>query len=193
MAVTLVLIVIVRIGLAELGRPNYVVPLTFTTHDLSTFSSPPTGFPDAWWVAQASFYDTGGHLLPSGFKYSSQAAYAMQHYQPGDRFWQFQTIESAILTVLAAALIGFRDLLGDSPGQLISVNSRYGRGRGICHRGVTVPNLPLIRPCNRFLSDFSLIFLAVSRLATNSPTVCHMNHCIDRSTETGHRAGRGDN
>lgn len=107
MAVTLVLFVIVRIGLAELGRPNYVAPVAFTTHDLNTFSSPPVGFPDAWWVDQASQYDAGGHLLSSGFKYSTQAAYAVQHYQPGDRFWQFQTIESAILTVLAAAFIGF--------------------------------------------------------------------------------------
>jgi len=107
MAVTLVLFVIVRIGLAELGRPNYIAPLTYTTHDLSTFSSPPAGFPDAWWVDQASFYDAGGHLLSSGFRYSSQAAYALQHYQPGDRFWQFQTVESGILTLLAAALVGF--------------------------------------------------------------------------------------
>ncbi len=107
MAVTLVLFVIVRIGLAELGRPNYIAPLAFTTHDLSTFNSPPVGFPDAWWVDQASFYDAGGHLLSNGFKYSTQAAYAVQHYQPGDRFWEFQTIESAILTVLSAGLIGF--------------------------------------------------------------------------------------
>ncbi len=107
MAVTLVLFVIVRIAVAELARPNYIVPVAFTTHDLSSFSSPPVGFPDAWWVDDASFYDAGGHLLFSGFKYSTQAAYAVQHYQPGDRFWQFQTIESAILTVLAATLIGF--------------------------------------------------------------------------------------
>jgi len=107
MAVTLVTFVIVRIGLAELGRPNYIAPLSFTTHDLSRFSSPPPGLPDAWWVDDASFYDSSGHLLSSGFKYSSQAAFAVQHYQPGDRFWQFQTIESAILTALAVALVGF--------------------------------------------------------------------------------------
>src|SRR5579864_8022122 len=48
MAVTLVTFVIVRIGLAELGRPNYIAPLSFTTHVLSRFSSPPPGLPDAW-------------------------------------------------------------------------------------------------------------------------------------------------
>lgn len=31
----------------------------------------------------------------------------VQYYQPGDRFWAFQTIESGILLALAAVLFGF--------------------------------------------------------------------------------------
>ena len=95
----------------EYGSGGYVVRplnhLSFTAHDVSNFNSPPAGFPDAWWVDQASYYNASGHLLSSGFRYSTPAASAVQHYQPGDRFWQFQTIESAILAALAAVLIGF--------------------------------------------------------------------------------------
>jgi hypothetical protein len=31
----------------------------------------------------------------------------VQYYQPRDRFWTFQTVESGILLVLAAVLLGF--------------------------------------------------------------------------------------
>jgi hypothetical protein len=100
--------VAVRVGLAEIGRPNYIAPFTYTTHDLSTFSSPPQGNPTAWWTDQPSFYDAAGHVISTGGgPVPSGAAYAIQHYQPGDRFWAFQSIESGILTLLAAILIGF--------------------------------------------------------------------------------------
>jgi hypothetical protein len=108
MAVTLIGFVFVRIGLAELARPNYTAPLTYTTHEMASFSSPPNGYADAWWIDQPSFYDATGHLLSNGGRQvDSAAAYAVQHYQPADRFWQFQTIESVILSVLAFVLIGF--------------------------------------------------------------------------------------
>lgn len=109
MAVTLVAFVIVRIGIAELARPIYQAPLTYTTHDMSQFNSPPLGYPSAWWIDQPSFYDSSGHLLATGGArgYGAQTAYAIQHFQPGDRFWAFQSIESAILTGLAVILIGF--------------------------------------------------------------------------------------
>ena len=108
MAVTLVAFVVVRIGIAELARPIYETPLAYTTHDMSQFNSPPLGYPSAWWIDQPSFYDSSGHLLASGgSRYGAQTAYAIQHFQPGDRFWAFQSIESAILTGLAVVLIGF--------------------------------------------------------------------------------------
>jgi hypothetical protein len=31
----------------------------------------------------------------------------IQHFQPGNRFWAFQTIESAILSGLALLILGF--------------------------------------------------------------------------------------
>lgn len=108
MAGTLVAFVIVRIGIAELARPIYQAPLTYTTRDMSQFNSPPQGYPTAWWIDQPSFYDSAGHLLGNGGpSYAAQTAYAIQHFQPGDRFWAFQSIESAILCGLAVALIGF--------------------------------------------------------------------------------------
>lgn len=108
MAVTLVAFVVVRIGLAELGRPNFVAPLTYTFHNMSNFTYPPPGYPDAWWVDEPTYYDAAGHMIANGGgPTSAAAAYAVVHYQPGDRFWAFQTIESAILTGLALLLVGF--------------------------------------------------------------------------------------
>jgi len=43
----------------------------------------------------------------------------LQHFQPRDRFWTFQAIESAILVGLALALDRVCDLLGHAPGELI--------------------------------------------------------------------------
>jgi ABC-type transport system involved in multi-copper enzyme maturation permease subunit len=107
MAVTLVAYVVVRIGLAEIARPIYMAPVAYTTHDMSTFSSPPNGYADAWWVDQASIYDSSGHLISNGGPggLGAQAAYAVQHFQPADRFWTFQSIESGILIALAAIAI----------------------------------------------------------------------------------------
>jgi len=36
-----------------------------------------------------------------------QPSYVVQYFQPGDRFWAFQTIESAILASLALLILGF--------------------------------------------------------------------------------------
>jgi hypothetical protein len=107
MAVTLVAFVAVRIGIAELARPIFQAPLAFTTHDMTHFNMPPQGFPSAWWVDDPSLYDSSGHLLGNGARPGLGVAYAIQHYQPGDRFWAFQSIESAILAGLALILVGF--------------------------------------------------------------------------------------
>ena len=113
MAVTLVVFVIVRIGIAELARPIFEAPLAYTTHDMAKFNVPPPGYPTAWWIDQPSLYDSAGHMLSTGFRPGPGSpvppgvAYAIQHYQPGDRFWAFQSIESAILAFLAVILVGF--------------------------------------------------------------------------------------
>jgi ABC-type transport system involved in multi-copper enzyme maturation permease subunit len=107
MAVTLVAFVAVRIGLAQIGRPNYISPLVYSVHDRTTYN--PAAYPTAWWLDQPSYYDSSGHLLSNGGPMGpgQQVALVVQHFQPGDRFWTFQGIESAILAGLAAVLIGF--------------------------------------------------------------------------------------
>ena len=106
MAATLVAFVVVRVGLAEIARPNYFPPLVYSTHDLATYN--PAVYPTAWWLDEASNYDSAGHLLSNGGPIGSaqQVAYVTQHFQPGDRFWTFQGIESSILVALAAVLMG---------------------------------------------------------------------------------------
>ncbi|HKW60767.1 MAG TPA: hypothetical protein VJR46_13535 [Candidatus Dormibacteraeota bacterium] len=108
MAGTLLVFVAVRIGLAEIARPVYLPPLAYTTHDMASYSFPPRGYSSAWFVDQARFYDSSGHLLGTAYVGPTGVpAYAIQHFQPADRFWTFQGIETAILCGLAALLIGF--------------------------------------------------------------------------------------
>src|ERR1700724_3349661 len=50
----------------------------------------------------ADYYDSTGHLLGNLLgPNTGQPSYVIQYFQPGDRFWAFQTIESAILARLA--------------------------------------------------------------------------------------------
>jgi hypothetical protein len=107
MAVTLVAFVVVRVGLAQIARPNFIAPLVYSTQDPAGYN--PAAYPTAWWVDQPSVYDSAGHLLSNGrvLGGGQQVAKVVQHFQPGDRFWTFQAIESAILVGLAAVLLGF--------------------------------------------------------------------------------------
>jgi hypothetical protein len=106
MAATLVSFVIVRVGIAELVRSHYIAPITRTTHDLSAVGS--QADPSAWWLGFPNYYDSTGHLLGNLLGPSAgQPSYVIQNFQPGDRFWAFQTIESAMLTGLALLILGF--------------------------------------------------------------------------------------
>mgnify|MGYP001182390048 CR=1 FL=1 len=106
MAATLVTFVVLRVGIAELARANYVAPLRFKTTELSQVGSP-RGNPTAWWLGNPDFYDSAGHLFRNGPGGGAQPSYAIQYFQPGARFWAFQTIESAILAGLALLVLGF--------------------------------------------------------------------------------------
>lgn len=107
MGVTLVVYCAVRIGIAVLARPNYIAPLAYKTTDLNSYNG--NLYPTAWWTDNLSYYDASGRYLgtvgPGG--YHGQAAYMLQHFQPADRFWAFQSIESAILSCLSIALVVF--------------------------------------------------------------------------------------
>lgn len=106
MAVTLLTFVIVRVGIAELARGNYMTPVRLKTADLSALG--PQLHPTAWWLDQPNFYDSAGHLIGNGGPTPGmQASYVIQYFQPGDRFWAFQTIESIILAGLALMILGF--------------------------------------------------------------------------------------
>jgi hypothetical protein len=105
MAVTLFVFVGVRVGIAELARPNYMAALLHQSHDLSGIMAPGS----SWWLDNPDFRDAAGHSLGSSGPgaVSGSASYFVQYYQPGDRFWAFQTIESAILAVLGLAILLF--------------------------------------------------------------------------------------
>jgi ABC-type transport system involved in multi-copper enzyme maturation permease subunit len=104
MAATLLVFVVIRIGIAELARPIYMAPVRYQSHDLSNIQQPGT----AWWLGGPEFHDAAGNILNNTTRNSigQQAAYFVQYYQPGDRFWTFQTIESAILAGLALVALG---------------------------------------------------------------------------------------
>jgi ABC-type xylose transport system permease subunit len=104
MAVTLIGFVIVRVGLAVLARPQYIAPARLVSHDLAA----PYANPTAWYLDNGSYYDSAGHLLKQRRPtVGPQFSYFIQTYQPADRFWAFQTIESAILSGLAILILGF--------------------------------------------------------------------------------------
>jgi ABC-type transport system involved in multi-copper enzyme maturation permease subunit len=105
MAATLATFVIVRVGIAELVRSHYIAPLMKTTHDLSAVGT--QADPTAWWLGFPDYYDSTGHLLGNLLgPGAGQPSYVMQSFQPGDRFWAFETIEAAILTGLALLILG---------------------------------------------------------------------------------------
>lgn len=106
MALTLVTFVVVRVGIAELIRPyHFIAPLRLKTSDLTALSAQAN--PTAWWLDSPNFYDASGHLLGNAPGAGQQAVTAIQYFQPGDRFWAFQTIESAILCGLALLILAF--------------------------------------------------------------------------------------
>jgi len=106
MAATLVTFVIVRVGIGELARSHYIAPLVKTTHDFNAVGS--QADPTAWWLGFPNYYDSSGHLLGNLLgPGAGQPSYVIQSFQPGDRFWAFQTIESAILAGLALVILGF--------------------------------------------------------------------------------------
>lgn len=104
MAATLLTFVVVRVGIAELARGHYLAPLYIKSATDAAFGQQAN--PTAWWLGSPVFYNAAGHELGNVPTGGQQAAYAIQYFQPGDRFWVFQTIESAILAALALLILG---------------------------------------------------------------------------------------
>jgi hypothetical protein len=114
MALTLFAFAGVRL-IIELLRPHFLQPITGLAMSVRQGS---------WAISQNYYADAQGHVLSldqvngvmhgySGPSESGLMAYLQQHgvrllvdYQPPERFWTFQLIESAIFIGLAALLIG---------------------------------------------------------------------------------------
>ena len=115
MAVTLAGFVGLRIALTLLARPRYLPPetLTFPVQSDAAQNNPYSGD----WVQSQEIRDAAGNVVLD----NAQAActpgatscgpgldsgdYNLLMYQPAERFWLFQAIETSIYLVLAAALV----------------------------------------------------------------------------------------
>ncbi len=122
MVVTLAAFLAVRLPIEFWLRPRYMTPLT-TTRDL--LSTAPSSFGRGDWIISEGWVDAQGHSISDYQAFSTCAPqnvaskvqfFQCMHahgwldnivYQPADRFWPFQGIESAILVALAVALIVF--------------------------------------------------------------------------------------
>jgi hypothetical protein len=102
------------------SREHYMTPVLFASHD--PFENTGLGAnPSAWWLDQPVYHDASGRTIEgsqafpfNGGTPADAIAYwkdhgisMVQYYQPGDRFWTFQAIESGILLALAIVLLGF--------------------------------------------------------------------------------------
>jgi hypothetical protein len=123
MALTLALFLGVRLPIDSYVRPHYQPPLTTTYSVLA--NDPNIGLA---WVIDGGFVDAAGHHLSDEqvFRPCEQSASASPGldkqsifqcinargisqylvYQPADRFWTFQAIETALYAVLTLALLG---------------------------------------------------------------------------------------
>jgi hypothetical protein len=117
MAVALVGYVGLRLAVVFLARPNFLPPLQW---DVSTNLA---GQMDAWMLGDQRHFDLTGHALSDsqwqaavntcsqiqgdwGSCLRDHGAVVLQAYQPGDRFWLFQSIEATIFSLLGLLLLG---------------------------------------------------------------------------------------
>lgn len=119
MAVTLLGYVAARFILGVFVRAHYISPVLFSSHDPLANTGIGAN-PSAWWLDQPVYQDASGRTINgiNAFPYNGTSpadsiAYwkdhgisMVQYYQPGNRFWTFQTIESGILLVMTAVLLG---------------------------------------------------------------------------------------
>jgi ABC-type transport system involved in multi-copper enzyme maturation permease subunit len=126
MAVTLVVFIAVRILVVNLLRPHYLPPVVLTNSlRFSTTPAPAASLvPPNSWILSNTTVDRQGRPVPPDELFNCQellgpkannidqynqciSKHGLQNryvYQPGDRFWLFQAIESGIYLLLAALL-----------------------------------------------------------------------------------------
>jgi hypothetical protein len=117
MALTLVVYSAVRIFVVALVRPEYLPPLRQRVDIFQAFPRPP-GPHDPLYLYSVYQTASGQPLSEQqvmrmvggqGDQPVSLAAHGISswvYYQPGDRWWAFQSVEAAIFAGLAALLIG---------------------------------------------------------------------------------------
>jgi hypothetical protein len=111
-----------RFAMATSVRAYYMSPKLFTTHDPNALNGSLGGDPTVLLVNyRPEYHDAAGRALTYS-QVNDQLAHAgnqsaanyftdhgitlWQYYQPGDRFWTFQAIETTILIVAALLLLG---------------------------------------------------------------------------------------
>jgi len=117
MAITLVLFVVVRLLIANFWRPYYLPPVVVTTPMNAN-----SGIPGDSWLVKTEYVDRGGQVFSANadiiqtcFSQPSQTSsvrcfteHGIQQrwvYQPKDRFWPMQGIESGIYLLFSALLV----------------------------------------------------------------------------------------
>ena len=124
MVVTLASFLVVRLPVEFHLRPYYQPPLTVTFDVASSAAAAGPRLSNADWEVNSHFVDHAGHQLAdqqvysaclSGFNSTKDTFLQCVHahgwllaevYQPSDRYWTFQAIETAIFVALALALLG---------------------------------------------------------------------------------------
>jgi hypothetical protein len=118
MAIALVAFAAVRVAIEVLARPRYLPAQTLTFAPSGRLTPNPAS--GDWVMAQGVRNAAGELVLPdaqigpcppggcgAGPGEAGVGAYNWVQYQPGDRFWLFQGIETGIFVLLAAALVFF--------------------------------------------------------------------------------------
>ncbi|WP_433533284.1 ABC transporter permease [Micromonospora sp. CA-263727] len=121
MAVTLVGFAAVRVGLTSLARPHYL-PAHEHTYPLVSAAGPDEGALPGVWTLADGVRDANGTMVASGARVMcppdstgpnggpcgaefGDGAYNWTLYQPADRYWLFQGIETGIFVALAVLLL----------------------------------------------------------------------------------------
>ena len=109
MAVTLAGFVAVRAAVEFAARPWFLLPKS-RTFKVATTEIPNPASQD--WLLSYSIHDVDGPGYSNGYAYCEPSVtcpddgrFNFHVYQPGDRFWLFQYIETGIFLVLAAVLV----------------------------------------------------------------------------------------
>ncbi|MFR9804480.1 hypothetical protein ACL02T_19670 [Pseudonocardia sp. RS010] len=100
---TIAVFAVVLFSLAVLVRPHYLPPLT------ATFPLDQFGTPDGAWGLDYTYLGALGEEVsptcPSNSTTCTASQFLRATYQPSERYWPFQLIESAILAVLTGATL----------------------------------------------------------------------------------------